>query len=100
MKHLIAKDKKLRNLFRHFESGVLWMRALSNNRKLSLYNRIHCHDKLNNKNIKYFSYVKIRNRCVFTGRARSVYKFFSLTRMQLRTKASFGYFKGFKKASW
>jgi small subunit ribosomal protein S14 len=100
MKHLIAKDKRFRNLFRRSEVNFLWLQALSNNRRLPFSNRLYYQDNLNNKGVKYFSYVKLRNRCIFTGRARSVYKFFFLTRMQLRNKASFGYFKGFKKASW
>lgn len=46
------------------------------------------------------SKTRVRNRCVQTGRARSVYKAFKLSRMPLRNFSCEGRFPGFYKASW
>jgi small subunit ribosomal protein S14 len=46
------------------------------------------------------SAVRLRNRCQETGRPRSVYSFFQLSRIVLREKAHKGELPGLKKASW
>ena len=43
---------------------------------------------------------KIRSICVLTGRSRSVYRAFKMSRLKLREYASQGYFNGIAKASW
>jgi ribosomal protein S14 len=42
---------------------------------------------------------KIRSICILTGRSRSVYRAFKLSRLKLREYASQGYFTGIAKAS-
>lgn len=55
---------------------------------------------------KYFllsansSITRIKNRCILTGRSRSVYRFFKLSRIQLRKLASEGCLPGLSKYSW
>jgi small subunit ribosomal protein S14 len=44
--------------------------------------------------------VRLHNRCQETGRPRSVYSFFKLSRIVLREKAHKGELPGLKKASW
>ena len=44
--------------------------------------------------------VRIRNRCELTGRARSVYRKFKLSRIALRALASSGILPGVVKSSW
>ena len=46
------------------------------------------------------SYTKVRSICILTGRSRSVYRFFKMSRLKLREYASQGYFAGISKASW
>lgn len=46
------------------------------------------------------SKVRIRNRCVLTGRARGYYRKFGLSRIALRELASAGFLPGVTKASW
>ena len=46
------------------------------------------------------SKTRIQNRCIETGRARSVLKFCKLSRIVLRKKASKGVIPGISKASW
>lgn len=44
--------------------------------------------------------VRTRNRCELTGRSRSVYRKFKLSRIKLRELASIGQIPGMVKASW
>ena len=46
------------------------------------------------------SFTRVRNRCIFTGRPRSVYAFFRISRIVFRGLASRGSLMGVKKASW
>ncbi|KAM6584263.1 hypothetical protein CsatB_011265 [Cannabis sativa] len=46
------------------------------------------------------SFTRIRNRCVFTGRARGVYAAFRMSRLVFRDLANKGMLNGIKKASW
>lgn len=46
------------------------------------------------------SYVTVRNRCIWTGRARAVFRRTHLCRMSLKVLALGGALPGFAKASW
>nr|YP_009867105.1 ribosomal protein S14 [Rotheca serrata]QKG04084.1 ribosomal protein S14 [Rotheca serrata] len=46
------------------------------------------------------SFARVRNRCISTGRPRSVYKFFRISRIVFRGLASRGPLMGIKKSSW
>src|ERR1700761_255953 len=46
------------------------------------------------------SFTKIRTLCFLTGRSRSVYRAFRLSRLKIREYAALGYFPGLTKASW
>lgn len=43
---------------------------------------------------------RVRNRCKLTGRSRSYYRKFGLSRVELRNMASFGEIPGLVKSSW
>lgn len=45
------------------------------------------------------NYTKVRSICLLTGRSRSVYRSFKMSRLKLREYASQGYFTGISKAS-
>ena len=45
------------------------------------------------------SRVRIQNRCVLTGRARGIYRFFKMSRIMIRELAAKGLLPGVKKAS-
>lgn len=49
---------------------------------------------------RYGSIPRIRNRCILSGRGRSVYKKFNISRIKLRELASHGMLPGVRKASW
>lgn len=55
----------------------------------------HLHSQLFMKN----NYTKVRSICILTGRSRSVYRAFKMSRLKLREYASQGYFTGIAKAS-
>jgi len=44
--------------------------------------------------------IRVRNRCLLTGRPRGVYSKFGLGRSKLREKALAGELPGIKKSSW
>jgi small subunit ribosomal protein S14 len=44
--------------------------------------------------------IRVRNRCLLTGRPRGVYSKFGLGRSKLREKALCGELPGIKKSSW
>ncbi len=46
------------------------------------------------------SKVRVRNRCMLTGRPRGYYRKFGISRVALRDLASFGLLPGVTKASW
>ncbi|HKI78454.1 MAG TPA: 30S ribosomal protein S14 [Ignavibacteriaceae bacterium] len=49
---------------------------------------------------KNSSPVRLHNRCMFTGRARSYYRKFGISRLVLREMALKGEIPGLKKSSW
>lgn len=55
---------------------------------------------LTNKSSRYSSFTRTRTICILTGRSRSVYRFFRISRMKVREYANAGYFTGVTKASW
>jgi len=44
--------------------------------------------------------VRVRNRCMLTGRSRGNYRKFGISRIMLREMAAHGLIPGLKKASW
>jgi len=51
-------------------------------------------------NFRNSSITKIKNKCLLSGRNRSVLKKFRLSRMFLKNLGVCGYINGLKKASW
>ncbi len=49
---------------------------------------------------KNSSPVRLKNRCMFTGRTRSYYRKFGISRLVLREMALKGEIPGLKKSSW
>lgn len=48
----------------------------------------------------YSSFSRNRLVCTMTGRTRSVYRYFQLTRMKVRQQVGWGMFRGVAKSSW
>jgi len=45
------------------------------------------------------SFTKMQTICFLTGRSRSVYRTFKMSRLQIRSYAGFGYFVGLSKSN-
>lgn len=55
--------------------------------------------KINN-NLEKDTSIQVHNRCVNSGRARSVFRNFKMSRIELRRKSFFYKFPGFSKYFW
>jgi ribosomal protein S14 len=99
MSNFIEKDKKRRNLVSKYELKRLEYQSIIRNIDLPVKIRSYYIHKLNNLN-KNSCKIRIRNRCILTGRSRAVYRFCKISRIKLRELASSGLIAGIKKSSW
>jgi small subunit ribosomal protein S14 len=99
MKYLINKDKKRRNLFKKYELKRLYLKYIIYNNNILKHIRINAMMLLN-KLPKDSSSVRIHNRCIITGRSRSIYRDFKVSRIILRNYAHNGLLPGITKSSW
>jgi len=99
MKNLFLKDKIQRYSFFKLEKKKYIILYIIQN--LSCINHIRTFSFFELWNLcNFYSKTKIRNRCVFTNRARGTYKEVRLSRLFLKKKALQGELLGIKKASW
>lgn len=99
MKKQIKKNITQRYLFQQNEKQRLILKAITQNLILENTLRWKTQKKLL-QSPNTGSVTRIKNRCIITGRARSVYRFFKLSRIQLRKLASEGFLPGLSKYSW
>jgi small subunit ribosomal protein S14 len=99
MKYLIIKDKKRRNLFKKYEIKRKYLKYIINNKNIIKYIRINAMLKIN-KLPKDSSKIRIKNRCIITGRPKSIYRKFKMSRISLRNFAHNGLLTGILKSSW
>jgi small subunit ribosomal protein S14 len=99
MSNFIEKDKKKRILVAKYELQRLIYKYMIKNALLPKTLRNHSVKNLN-KLPRKGSIIKVRNRCILTGRGRSVLSFCKLSRIKVRELASQGLLAGLKKASW
>ena len=95
----IITDKKRRKSLLKYEHKRNEYKSIVYDRNLPNAIRYEYAAKLS-KLPRNSSPTRIRNRCVVTGRARSVYRLFHMSRIVLRGLASQGRILGFKKSSW
>ena len=69
------------------------------NRKLPLDERFAAQMKLNDMP-RDGSFIRVRNRCLVTGRPRGNYRKFKMSRIAFRELASTGQVPGILKSSW
>lgn len=98
MRYLLLKNKKIYNLIYTFELKRIQYKTIIYNSKLPYYIRqkaiINLHD-LNSKS----SLIKLRQRCFFTNKSRSVFNFFKISRIKLRYLISNNYLNAIKKSN-
>ncbi|ETZ07195.1 30S ribosomal protein S14 [Holospora obtusa F1] len=88
-KRIVQRDKLKRSL----------LKKTIRDKSISLEERFGCVLKLS-KMPRNGSAVRVRERCILTGRSRGVYRFFSLSRIKFRELALVGDLPGVKKSSW
>ena len=99
MKSLVERDKKRRKLYKKFEHKRNKLKSIIYNESTNLKDRSIAQGKLS-KLPRNSSKTRIKNRCVMTGRGKSVYRYFKISRIQLRNLALNGKINGYSKVSW
>ena len=99
MKNKIKYNIKQRYLFQDLEKERLILKSISKNLKLNQNIRWKAQQKfLNYSNNS--SMTRIKNICVLTGRSKSVYRLFKISRIKLRKLVSYGTLSGIFKYNW
>lgn len=92
----VRRDIKQRILYDLFERERNNLKRERGNLKLPLSTRLIQQQNLNKLPGSY----KIKNRCTITGDARSISRYFKLSRMVIKELSSFGLLPGVQKSSW
>ncbi|EFJ06385.1 hypothetical protein SELMODRAFT_97235 [Selaginella moellendorffii] len=93
------RDFKRRLCVAEHENERMQYKAMTHDRNLPLEVRRYFESKLNALP-KNSSITRVRNRCIITGRSRSVYRKFRMSRICLREMAGRHELMGLYKASW
>lgn len=97
MRHLLIKNKKFYKEFFKSELYNLLYKSVLYNQNLPNYVRQFLFFQKNKK--KILSISKIRQRCYFTNKSRSVLSYYKLSRMKLRFLISTNKLNAIKKSS-
>lgn len=93
------RQKKRMKLVRQYAARRAELKRRSHDQSLSPEERQSAREKLASLP-RNSSPVRLRNRCMVTGRPRGVYRKFMLSRIAFRTLALEGKLPGIHKASW
>ncbi len=99
MQKQIKKNIKQRLQFLENEKKRIILKAITQNLLINKQNRWKTQQQFF-EITQESSLTRIKNRCIMTGRSRSIYRFFKLSRLQLRKWASYGFLPGVSKHSW
>ena len=99
MVNSIQRDLKRRKLFAKNELKRLELKSLINDLNISKEMRYNFITQLN-KLPRNSSRIRIKNRCILTGRGNSIYSFCRLSRIKIRELAAQGLLMGVTKSSW
>lgn len=99
MQKKIKKNIKQRYLFKNLEKKRLILKIISKNFNIQKDLRYKIQQKwfFFNQNS---SITRIKNICILTGRSKSIYRLFKISRIQLRKLTSEGFLPGVSKYSW
>lgn len=98
-KSAINKQKRREKLVRKYAAKRAELKRMANDQSLSPEARLEAREKLASLP-RNSSPVRLRNRCVVTGRPRGVYRKLGISRIALRELAHAGQLPGIHKASW
>lgn len=99
MQKKVKKNINQRYLFKSIEKKRLILKILLNNLNINKTIRWKLQQKFFFFN-QNSSITRIKNICVLTGRSKSIYRLFKLSRIQLRKLASEGFLPNISKYSW
>ena len=99
MKARIEREKKRRYLTAKYEKKRSALKKVYKNKSISVEARIKIQEMLE-KLPRDSSRTRLHNRCLLTGRSRSIYRYFGLSRIKMRELALSGKLPGVSKASW
>ena len=98
-KSAVEKNNPRAALVKRYAAKRARLRAIANDQALPQEERFAARLKLTEMP-RDTSPVRLRNRCLLSGRPRSVYRKFKLSRIALRDLASVGMIPGMVKSSW
>lgn len=98
-KSSVENNNKRRRMVENKKATRLRLSEIIRDRSTSFEDRLAAVHKLAEMP-RNSSKVRIRNRCVLTGRPRGFYRKFGMSRIALRELASAGFLPGVTKASW
>ncbi len=96
---MIERDKKRARMVKQYASKRAALKAIIKDQKVPAEERFQAMMKLD-KLPTNSSKIRMRNRCALTGRPRSYFRKFKLSRIALRDLASRGELPGVTKSSW
>lgn len=96
MKKQIKKNINQRYSFQKFEKKRLILKSITQNLHLKKMLRWSLQTKFLTFPLKS-SLTHIKNKCILTGRSRSIHRLFKMSRLQLRKWASYGFLPGVSK---
>lgn len=99
MNNLIFRDKKKRILYKTYELERIALKSLCNDLRISKEVRYTLATILN-AFPRNSSKIRIKNRCILTGRSHSILRLCKISRIKFRELASQGLLMGITKASW
>ena len=99
MTNSVQRDKKRRFMYSKYELKRLELASIVHDLKFSKEIRYQKLRELN-KLPRNSSKVRIKNRCILTGRGHSVLSFCGFSRIKFRELASQGLLMGVTRATW
>lgn len=96
---MIERDKKRKKLVDRYKNKRAELKAIIKDQSVSPEERFQATLKLAELP-RNSSKTRMRNRCALTGRPRSYYRKFNLSRIAVRDLASRGELPGVVKSSW
>ncbi len=98
-KSAIERNENRKRLVKRYQAKRAELKAIARNTSTSPEERFSAQLKLAALP-RNSAAVRIRNRCLLTGRSRGVYRKFNISRIALRDLASKGQIPGMLKSSW
>lgn len=99
MKAKVLKDKIIRENFAKFETSNKIFKTILKHSGIPKCLRIYSMQQLIFKPKNRIK-CKIRNRCLFSSKSKSNYRFLKITRIILRNITLSGFYPGIKKSIW